>query len=170
MSDTKERSLLLPFNAVRTRLPPVWKWTFLTISCLTKRREERESYRRKDTTTFFHAELWGRIVTPPAFECRCFDPGVSIAGSPVFVHESSTNASRTRVQVLVGAPDGKIDGPVMQIEGNISNSMSQINSDNDVLCMSSCRQFWNVEQLSSVILDPRDEKDCNGITFILNRS
>ena len=100
------------------------------------------------------------MVPPPTLESRYFKSRVA-AGSPLLVDKESANASRTRVEVLVGAPDGEVDVPVVQPERHVADRVSQVDSNGDALGVSCLRQPRDVEQLSRVVLDPRHHEDCD---------
>lgn len=40
--------------------------------------------------------------------------------------EQASDATWTRVEVLVGAPDGEVDVPVMERQGHVPNAMREI--------------------------------------------
>lgn len=47
---------------------------------------------------------------------------------PGFVYEEPRDGSRSAVEILVGAPDGEINLPVVEMELQIASAMSQIPS------------------------------------------
>lgn len=53
--------------------------------------------------------------------------------SPSLVHVEASYAAWPRVEVLVGAPAGKIDAPVVERHGNVADSMRKVESDKTAL-------------------------------------
>ena len=70
-----------------------------------------------------------------------------------FVHESASNGSGPRIEVLVCAPYGKINVPVVQFELDVSNCVSQIPAYSDTTIMRILGDGRNVEQLTAVVLN-----------------
>ena len=70
-----------------------------------------------------------------------------------FVYETPSNRPWTTIHVLICTPDGEVDIPVMELDGHVANSMSEIpaNCDAFVLCVSG--DLGHVEELAGVVLD-----------------
>jgi len=74
------------------------------------------------------------VIAPPAVKLWQIFPRV------IFVHENHSQTPGTGIQVLVGAPGGKIHVPVVQFQRNIARSMGHVPADNAALekCVSKC--------------------------------
>jgi hypothetical protein len=72
-----------------------------------------------------------------------------------FVNEKSTNSSWARVEVFVAAPGGSIDIPVVEIQRDIPDSVSEIPYDKDAQTTSGVGNGRNIKELACVELDAR---------------
>jgi len=82
--------------------------------------------------TIDHVKASGLVVAPPARQAVA-----SKVFSMTFVHEDTSNASRSRVQVLVRTPAREIDVPVVQLNRNIAGSVGQIPTNDAALRVNS---------------------------------
>ena len=121
---------------------------------------------RRATRTVFHAEPGRRSIPPPALQC--WQLLLSLFGSarPLFVNEGRANGASSAIQVLVRAPDGKVNVPLMQVQGHVADGVSQVRADGDAFGVSSLRQLGNVEQLSRVVLDSWHQEDGHALSFL----
>lgn len=77
------------------------------------------------------------------------------------MHETATNRARTAIQILVCTPDSKIDVPIVQLHGHISNGVRQIPANSDSFASSVSSDPWHIEELSGVKLNAWEEKQCS---------
>ena len=75
--------------------------------------------------TVGHIKAGDLVVAPPTGKTVAF----KVSGV-AFVDKDAGNASRSRVEVLVGTPAGEIDVPVVQLDRDISCRVSQVPSNN----------------------------------------
>ena len=76
-----------------------------------------------------HLEASFFIVSPPSRKARQL-PGACVA----LVNKTSSNASRTAVQIFIAAPDRKIGPPIVKPQRQIPGRMGQIEADDASLC------------------------------------
>ena len=69
------------------------------------------------------------------------------------VDKQTSNGARTRVYVLVIAPSGKVDVPVVKLQFDISSCMSQIPANRNTVRMSMGSDCCYVKALSRIILN-----------------
>ena len=65
-----------------------------------------------------------RVVAPPAREARHVG-----RRAVALVHEAAADRARSRVEVLVAAPDGEIGAPVVQRERHVADRVRKIEAD-----------------------------------------
>lgn len=69
------------------------------------------------------------------------------------VHKESSNGTRSGVDVFVIAPNGKINVPFVKLQVHVSDSMSQVPSDQDTLGVRVGSDGFDIKVLASVILN-----------------
>ena len=74
------------------------------------------------------------------------------------VYEETADGAGAAVHVLVVAPDGKVDVPVVQAQRDVADSVSQIPAYNDALCLRIGRDACYVKVLACVELDSGQEQ------------
>jgi hypothetical protein len=119
-----------------------------------------------------HLEAARLVASPPAAQAWCifglflrFHIVIAIgkAGgyfAVLFVDKESTDYARTAVHVLVVAPCGEVDVPVMQLERHVADGMSQIPSNFDTKGVAVTRDELYVKELAAVVLDAGEEDQC----------
>src|SRR5690606_32193086 len=108
--------------------------------------ERHELVRHGKTTAF--------VVAPPAREAGQVEgPGVPL------VYEASADRAGAAIQVLVAAPYGKIDVPIVQVQRYVADCVSQIEPDD--ACMFARRRgdALHVEALARQILHARQQHE-----------
>ena len=83
-----------------------------------------------------------RVVAPPASQAR----QLRILSVPL-EDEAAADAAGTAVEVLVAAPDGEIDIPVMEVQRHIPRGVGQVETDDDAALMGRTDQSRHVEPL-----------------------
>ncbi len=73
-----------------------------------------------------HPKAQLRIVAPPTAETR-----QRLVARVLFVDEATGDRSRSAVQVLVGAPDGEIDVPVVELQRDVPRGVSEVQAGHD---------------------------------------
>jgi hypothetical protein len=84
------------------------------------------------------------------------------------VDECSGDSAWTGVQVLVRAPDGKIDVPVVQMQFNIAGGMRQVKAHYRPDAMSDTGDRLYVERLSGVIVNAAEQYERDRIGMPLD--
>lgn len=138
-------------------------------------------------------------MTPPAslpvlysdyalqYSGRSFVPWSERCVPPV-VNEEPTYTTRSRIEILVRAPNCKIDVPIMEAKRNVANGMCQIPPYHRPLsatlalhlglrhdavkeaCLSLPRgsNSFHGKPLACVVLDTTENNQSDGISFLLN--
>src|SRR6516164_2822123 len=75
------------------------------------------------------------------------------------MNKAAGHRSRPGIEILVIAPDGKIDSPVMQLQYDISGGMSQIITHHAALLPGPIRQSLQIKELAGEKIDPVDEDE-----------
>ena len=75
------------------------------------------------------------------------------------VHEGAGRRAGSSVQVLVRAPGGEVDVPVVQRERQVADRMREIESGNRANAMRGFRKRPDVEPLTSQVLDTRQQDE-----------
>lgn len=83
---------------------------------------------------------------------------VLLAVTMFLMDESTSDRTSTCIHILVGAPASKVDIPVVQLQLDISGSVSEVPPNNHAVGMSVCRNGGNVKKLAAVVLNT-GEKD-----------
>ena len=79
------------------------------------------------------------------------------------VHKEPSYGTRSRVEVLVRAPDGKVDVPVVQSEIYVAGCVCAVPADGDVKAVGVRGDGLDVEVLPGVELDAGEEDEgCGG--------
>src|SRR5687768_6309130 len=86
-----------------------------------------------------------------------------------FMNKCSGNSTRPGVQVFITAPHREIDIVIVQMEVNISNGMSQIESNNSANLMTRICDSFNVEKLAGVILNTTEYYKSQFISVFFDR-
>jgi hypothetical protein len=140
-----------------------------------------------------HGEATGLVAAPPAAETgsvgqlrlACFvliagtarlpiararsirfgGGGASFDLSMSLVHEETTDNTGSAIHVLVVAPCGEVDVPVVQLQWHITHCVRQIPADRDAVGMTVASYELNIEKLSRVELDSgqQDKGGCSGV-------
>ena len=107
-----------------------------------------------------HLEARRLVVPPPSREARTF----RVVGVPV-VHEAAGDGARSRVQVLVGAPDREIHIPVVQCERHVAGGMREVEPDRNAAPACGPRDALHVVDLAGVVLHARqhDQREVVGV-------
>ena len=99
------------------------------------------------------------VTSPPAAqtirETRSIFGGRDLAVS--FMHEQPTYGPRAGIQILVAAPGGRIDIPIMEVQGHIAYCMSKVPDYKDAQRAGMGGDGADVEELASVELDPGEQ-------------
>lgn len=122
-----------------------------------------------------HGEAAGLVAAPPAAETRsvsqlglaCFVLVAGTARLPIarargvrfggraslnlsmsLVHEETTDHTGSTVHVLVVAPCGEVDVPVVQLQWHVTHCVRQIPADRDAVGMTVASYELNIEKLS----------------------
>ena len=69
------------------------------------------------------------------------------------MNKATSNGSRTAIQVLVRAPNGKVDIPIMHLQWYIADRMCQIPTNDDAFALRVLSDGRDVEELARVKLD-----------------
>lgn len=75
------------------------------------------------------------------------------------VHEGTCHSARSSVHILVGAPAGEIDVPVVESEFDISGGVGTVPADGDAVRMRMLGDSLDVEELTGVVLDGGEEDE-----------
>jgi len=100
------------------------------------------------------------VVAPPSGEAR----QIESAGVP-FVDEATARASGPTVKVLVVAPDGEVDVPVVQSKGHIPRRMREIKSHNTTLRVPGAGDGLHVKQLARGVVHSPQQHQSDRRTF-----
>mmetsp|Transcript_10544 Transcript_10544/g.14434 ORF Transcript_10544/g.14434 Transcript_10544/m.14434 type:complete len:241 (+) Transcript_10544:145-867(+) len=98
-----------------------------------------------------HLESSAEFMSPPPSKARA--SGLCM----VVVHKAPSNTTWAGVEVLVRAPAGKVNVPVMQLEREIANSMGQIEPNDAPLLVACFGNGCHVKILPSVVLNSRQQ-------------
>ncbi len=103
-------------------------------------------------------------MTPPAAKPRQLEvPPVTL------VNEYPADVARARVQVLIGAPRGKVDVPVMQRQGHVARRVREVESGNGAGGVRGLGQPLHIEQLTREIIDAAEKDECDLVRMAINR-
>ncbi len=86
----------------------------------------------------------------------------------LLMHKETARGSRAGVEILVAAPDSGVDVPVVEMEGDVANRVSEVENDKDAMGVCVLGDGGDVEELTAVVLDAREEKDGGGRTVFSN--
>jgi len=79
----------------------------------------------------------------------------------VLVHKDGRDSPWARIKVLVGAPASKINLPVVEFQDHIAGGVGQVKPHNAALSVTSLRDFLQVKELASVVLDSTEHDHRN---------
>ena len=101
---------------------------------------------------FLHLEAHGGVVAPPAGQAQQVGP----VGKPL-VNEHARRAAGTGVEVLVGAPTGKIHVPVVQVQLDVAGRVGQVEPHQRAHRVARFGNGGHVEHLAGVVVDAAHE-------------
>jgi hypothetical protein len=119
-----------------------------------------------------HAEAAALVASPPAAQTRSvgylrfvFGRRYRLDLAVLLMHEQSSDNAGTAIHVLVVAPGGKVDVPVVQLQGHVTNGVCEIPSNYDTERVAVAGNELNVEKLARVELDAwkQDESCCGSM-------
>src|SRR5690606_33581903 len=102
------------------------------------------------------------VVPPPAGEAREVE-GLCVS----LMNEAAADRAWPRVEILVAAPHGEIDVPIVQRERNIADRMRQIEAAGAAAAACAFRDRAHVQALTSQVLHARqpNQRELRGVTF-----
>ena len=114
--------------------------------------------REKGGDTVVHLEPHRLVAAPPAAQPRSvtfFAPAffLHVYGAVLFVHEEARDGAGARVEVLVVAPGGEVDAPLVQLEVNIANSVREVPAYQDAFGVRVGGDVGDIKVLAGVVLD-----------------
>ena len=77
------------------------------------------------------------------------------------MHEAARDRARAGVQVLVGAPDGEIDLPVVKPQGHVAHGMGEVESDAAAVPPGYGRDPFHIKDLARQIVDSAHQDQRN---------
>jgi hypothetical protein len=84
------------------------------------------------------------------------------------MNETSSNATRSTIQIFVAAPYREVGPPVVQAQRDISNCVGEIESDDASLPLPSSRDFRDVEKLAGRVIHSAQQNERNRFPFAVN--
>ena len=72
------------------------------------------------------------------------------------VDEEAGDSPRSRVEVLVGAPGGEVDAPVVEPQGHVADGVGQVEAHGRARSVRGPGDAPHVEQLPGVVVDAAD--------------
>mmetsp|Transcript_94003 Transcript_94003/g.293826 ORF Transcript_94003/g.293826 Transcript_94003/m.293826 type:complete len:257 (+) Transcript_94003:3-773(+) len=102
----------------------------------------------------FHLEAVFLAVAPPPRQAprEVGHPGIGVA----LVHEGARDVAGAGVEVLVGAPAGKIAAPIVQLKRHIADRMREVEAHQATLLPSRAGDPVQLEELARIVLDPAE--------------
>src|SRR5580704_4413827 len=95
-----------------------------------------------------HLKPHDRVVSPPAGEARQVD-----AAGVALMHETAADGTGTGIEILVTAPHGEIDIPLMQVQQRVADAVSEVQADHSPGTARCVDHGCKVQGLSGEILD-----------------
>lgn len=87
-----------------------------------------------------------------------------------FVNEAAPYGAGAAVHIFIRAPDGKVDVPVVQLEWNVADCVSEIPANGDAFRLRVRRDGIHVEELAGVELNAgKEEKRSLGSMLVDDR-
>lgn len=74
-------------------------------------------------------------------------------------HETASDRARSAVEVLVRAPDGEVDVPVVQLYRHVADGVCEVPADENAFSLCVGCDALDVEELAGVELDAGEEED-----------
>ena len=108
-----------------------------------------------------------RVVGPARVVLR-YAERLLTHGAMFLMNKHGCNCAWPSVDVLVIAPNGKIDIPFMQVELHIPCSVCQIPADEQTFCMSVFGNALDVKTLARVVLNSRKQYQARFILVLLD--
>lgn len=102
--------------------------------------------------TVVHGETHGFVPAVPPLETA-----VAVVVAVLAVHKGTGDGARAGVHVLVGAPAREVNVPVVQLELDVAGGVGEVPADGDAAGVSVGGDGGNVEELTAVVLDARQE-------------
>lgn len=94
-------------------------------------------------------------------------PGERRVLGVALVDEGAGNAAGAGIEVLVRAPAGKVDIPLVQAERNIANGVRKVKSNGRTDLVRRLGDGGNVKELTGVVLDAGRDDDGDRGTILL---
>ena len=95
-----------------------------------------------------------RVDPPPATE-----PGQRPVAAVALVDEDRADRAGTGVEVLVGAPRGEVDVPVVERQLDVARGVGEVPADGRARGMAGGRQAFDLERLAGGEVDPGQEDE-----------
>lgn len=115
-----------------------------------------------------HAETRALLATPPAAQAwpeaqaLLADLVAALGGrrdvAVALVDEESADDTWPAVHVLVVAPRGEVDVPVVQLQRHVADGVGEVPADGDAALLGVGGDGGDVEELARVVLDAREEQ------------
>ncbi len=110
---------------------------YVTLECDYVQLREGRWYagvRDRGSGTVVHLEAYRLVAAPPAAQARSvafFAAGffLHIYDAVLFVHKEAGDGARAGVHVLVVAPGGEVDVPVVQFDVDVANGVREVPAD-----------------------------------------
>src|ERR1700716_3249810 len=99
-----------------------------------------------------HLKPHRRVVSPPAGESRQID-----AASMAFVYETPADGTGTGIEILVAAPHGEIDIPIVQVRQRVADAVSKVQAGRGAGTARRVDHGCQVQGLSGEILNTGQE-------------
>src|SRR5258706_2074273 len=112
----------------------------------------------------WHGEPRLLVVAPPARESRQVGCGVPL------VHEGAAEPARTRVQVLVVAPDGEVSAPIVQSELQVADAVREVEAGDASALVGRPGQLRDVERLAADEVRRPEQQQCSRVRRMAPRA
>ena len=87
----------------------------------------------------------------------------------LLVHKGSSNSTSTRVHVLVSTPACKVNIPIVKLQLYVSCCVRQIPTNDNSAGVGVGCDCGNVEQLATVVLNTRQQNQCELIGVLIDQ-
>src|SRR5215468_9202941 len=85
------------------------------------------------------------------------------------MHEATADGARSRVQVLVAAPNGEVGRIAMQSERHVADRVREVEADRAAVASRQARERADLEPLAAQVLHARQEDQRDALTFALEQ-
>ena len=102
-------------------------------------------------------------MAPPAAELCQVGEGVAL------VHEAAADGARAGVDVLVVAPHGPVDVPLVQPQHDVADRVREIEADDAALLVRGGRDVGDAEQLARVVLHAAQHHERDRVALAFDR-